>query len=115
MGATPHNIEATVNNTAAVKNVRRLPTRSANRPAGISRAANTIVYALRIHESDEGAVEANCVLIDGKATNRIVVSRKTAKTARLVLASTIHGLRSRTTCSDIAAFIVPPWYRIEIV
>ena len=91
----PHSIDATVNSTAAVRNVRRRPTRSASRPAGISSAANTIVYALRTHDSDEGAVEANCALIDGKATNRIVVSRNTANTARLVLANTTHGLRSR--------------------
>ena len=83
-----------MNNTAAVRNVRRLPTRSASRPAGISNAANTIVYALRIHDSDDGAVDANCALIDGKATNKIVVSRNTANTARLVLANTTHGLRS---------------------
>jgi hypothetical protein len=29
-----------------------------------------MVYAFRIHDSEEGAVEANCVLMDGKATNK---------------------------------------------
>jgi hypothetical protein len=114
VGATPHSIEATVNNTAAVRNVRLLPTRSASRPAGISNAANTIVYAFRIHDSEEGAVEANCDLIDGKATNKIVVSRNTANTARLVLAKTTHGFRSVTGRSGIAGFIGTPRYRIEI-
>ena len=32
-------------------------------------------------------------MIDGKATNRIVVSRKTANMARLVEARTVHWLR----------------------
>jgi hypothetical protein len=102
-----------VNKTAAVRNVRLLPTRSASRPAGINNAANTIVYAFRIHDSDEGAVEANCALIDGNATNRIVVSRNTANTARLVLAKTTQGFLPVTARSGIAGFIGPPRYIIE--
>ncbi len=43
VGARPHSIEATVNSTAAARNVRRLPIRSASRPAGMSSAANTMV------------------------------------------------------------------------
>ena len=43
VGATPHSIDAIVNRTAAARNVRRRPMRSASRPAGISSAANTIV------------------------------------------------------------------------
>jgi hypothetical protein len=43
--------------------------------------------------------------MEGKATNKMVVSRNTANTARLVLARTIQGLRSRgvsgTTDSDV--------------
>src|SRR5258706_9658628 len=92
VGATPHSIDATVNITAAVRNVRRLPTRSASRPAGINSAANTIVYAFRIHDSDDGAVEENCALIDGNATNKMAASRNTANTARPLPANTIHPL-----------------------
>jgi hypothetical protein len=62
-----------------------------------------MVYALRIHDSEEGAVDENSALIDGNATNKMVVSRKTANTARLVLASTIQGLRSGDAAAGIAA------------
>jgi hypothetical protein len=86
-------MDAIVKRTAAVRNVRRRPTRSASRPAGISSAANTIVYALRIQDSDDADAEEKPALIEGKATNKIVVSRNTANTARLVLANTTHGLR----------------------
>src|SRR5262245_48644217 len=94
VGATPQSIDARVKPTAAVRNVRRRPTRSASRPNGIRSAAKTIVYALRIHDSEDGELDENWALIEGKATKRIVVSRNTAKTARLVLPSTTHGLRS---------------------
>src|SRR5205085_2030184 len=92
-GARPHNIDAIVKPTAAVRKVRRRPTRSANRPNGMSSAANTLVYALRTHDSDDGDADENSALIEGNATNRIVVSRNTAKTARLVLPNTTHGFR----------------------
>jgi hypothetical protein len=63
-------------------------------------------------------VDENCALIDGKATNKIVVSRKTANTARLVLANTTHGLRSLAasvaTDSEVATRIVVPRYIIEL-
>ena len=42
-GARPHSIDAAVKMTTAVRNVRRRPTRSASRPAGIRSAAKTIV------------------------------------------------------------------------
>jgi hypothetical protein len=71
---------------------------------------------LRTHESVEESVEENCSLIDGKATNKIVVSRNTANTARLVLAKTTHGLWtfvSGAAGSGVVTCIVPPRYRIE--
>jgi hypothetical protein len=48
---------------------------------------------LRTHESVVGATVEKLAVIDGKATNRIVVSRKTANMARLVEARTVHWLR----------------------
>jgi hypothetical protein len=48
---------------------------------------------LSTHDIVEADVDGKLSLIDGKATNRIVVSRNTANTARLVLARTTHGLR----------------------
>ena len=93
VGARPHSIEARVNTTTAVRNVRRRPTRSARRPAGISKAAKTIVYAFSTHDSEEALTPLKSARIAGNATNRIVVSRKTAKIARLVETSTVHGLR----------------------
>src|SRR6185503_19798183 len=101
LGASPHSIDAIVKRTAAVRNVRRRPTRSASRPAGISRAANTIGYALRIQDSDDGDAEEKPALIEGKATNKIVVSRNAANTARLVLANTTHGLRGALVLPDL--------------
>ena len=40
----------------------------------------------------DGATDGKLRPIEGKATNRIVVSRNTANTAKLVLVSTTHGL-----------------------
>src|SRR5258706_15649863 len=93
-GAKPHNIDATVKRTTAPRKVRRRPTRSASRPPGTNSAANTIVYALSTHDSPDGLTELKSALMAGNATKRIVVSRNTANTARLVDVSTIHGLRA---------------------
>ena len=45
------------------------------------------------HERVDGLTSEKSARMAGKATKRIVVSRKTANTARLVEASTAHGLR----------------------
>ena len=55
-----------MNTTTATRNVRRRPTRSASRPAGMSSAAKTIVYAFRTHDSDDGADVEKSARIDGK-------------------------------------------------
>lgn len=91
-GAIPHNIEAKVKMTTALRNSRRRPIRSASRPAGISAAANTIVYAFSTHDRAAVLVPLKVRLIEGKATYKMVVSRKTAKTEQPVAMSTIHWL-----------------------
>ena len=48
---------------------------------------------MRTHESVVGETVEKLAVIDGKATNRMVVSRKTANMARLVEARTVHWLR----------------------
>ena len=57
----------------------------------MSVAANTIVYAFRTHDRVVGRTDAKSRPIAVNATNKIVVSRNTANTARLVTASTAHG------------------------
>ena len=64
-------------------------------------AANTIVYEFRTHDSVEGLTLEKSARIDGKATNRIVVSRSTANTARLVEASTADGLWEPRTPDEL--------------
>ncbi len=63
----------------------------------MSRAANTIVYALSTHDMVVVLTSEKLALIDGNATNRIEVSRNTATTARLVDVSTVHSLKVRVT------------------
>src|SRR5215207_7481597 len=91
LGARPHRAEATVNTATDTRKHRRRPTRSAIRPAGTRAAANTIVYAFSTHDSEPRLTSGNERTRSGKATNRIVVSRKTAKTDRVVTASTTQG------------------------
>src|SRR5689334_18576354 len=81
VGATPHAIDAAVKAVEPTRNTRRWPTRSATFPAGMRSAANTIVYALSTHESSDGVLVAKSREMAGKATYRIVVSRKVASVA----------------------------------
>ena len=97
VGASPHSTDAPVKITTAVRKVLRRPTRSASRPAGMSSAANTIVYALSTHDIVVVLTSEKLALIDGNATNKIEVSRNTATTARLVEVRTVHSLTGRAT------------------
>src|SRR5262249_13177854 len=90
--ASAHSADDAVKIAAPHRNTRLRPTRSATRPAVTSSAPNTIVYALRTHERSAFEAVANVSRISGNATYRIVVSSETANTARLVSASTRHGL-----------------------
>src|SRR5262249_50949226 len=90
-GASPHSADAAVNAMTAARKVRRRPIRSESRPAGMSSAANTMVYALSTHDSDDVSTDEKSAPIAENATNRIVVSRNTANVARLVENSTTQG------------------------
>ena len=74
-GAVAHSTEPSVNAAMPARNSRRPPTTSASRPPGTSSAANTIPYALRIHESPASVVPANDARTSGNATLTIVASR----------------------------------------
>ena len=45
-GASPHSTDPTLNPASPARNTRRRPSRSAQRPAGTSTAASTIVHAV---------------------------------------------------------------------
>ncbi len=101
VGASPHAIEAMVNAVDPVRKVRRCPSRSATLPAGINNAANTIVYAFNTQESVDADADPNVSEMLGKATKRIVVSRKVAKVASDAMASVSRLRRSEATSSSV--------------
>ncbi len=90
VGARPAAAEAARNVSRPAMNIRRRPTRSATRPAGTSSAANTMLYAVRIHDSPASEVSLNDARMSGKAMLTIVTSRKLMKTATDVTARTCH-------------------------
>ena len=74
-GAVAHSSDPAVNAARPARNSRRPPTTSANRPPGTSSAANTIAYALRIHERPASVAPANDARTSGNAMLTIVASR----------------------------------------
>ena len=56
------------------------------------------------HDTVDGPADAKVELIAGNATNPIVVSRNTAKTARLVEVSTTQGLRSHAGVTAMSSY-----------
>src|SRR3954464_13399183 len=87
-GARPQSREPTVNTASPATSARRRPTRSAHRPAGTSTAANTIVYALRIHDSAPSPAPAYFSPIEGKARLTMNRSRLDMNTAMANTATT---------------------------
>ena len=79
VGASPQAAEATVNRARPQRNTDLRPQRSASRPAGTRRAANTSVYPDSTHDMAVVLTSGNDALMSVKATKRICVSRKTMK------------------------------------
>ena len=94
VGASPQAMDAIVNSVEPARKARRWPNRSAILPAGIRSAANTIVYALRTHDSVVGEALENVAEMSGNATYRIVVSRNVARVASDATASVTRSCRS---------------------
>jgi hypothetical protein len=86
--AAPQTAEAARKTNVPRKKKRRLPKRSASRPAGISAAANTMLYALRIQESRLSEAVGNDARMSGNAMLTIVTSRKLMNTAIAVTSRT---------------------------
>ncbi len=59
LGATPHNADDAVKTARPQRNRRLRPTRSATRPATMSRAPKTTVYAFSTQESCASVAPAN--------------------------------------------------------
>ncbi len=91
-GARPPSADAAVNSAIAARNTRRRPMRSASTPAGTRHAANTMVYAFSTHDRVEVLASGKAWASDENATKRIVVSRKTAKTAVPATSRTARSL-----------------------
>jgi hypothetical protein len=70
-----------VKSARPVTSARRRPTWSAQRPAGISTAANTIVYALRTHERESRPIPGDSCAIEGNARLTMKRSRLDMNTA----------------------------------
>src|SRR3954464_8854368 len=87
-GARPQSSDPPVNTASPATKARRRPTRSPHRPAGISTAANTIVYALRIHDSAPRSAPANSSPIEGNARLTMNRSRLDMNTAMANTATT---------------------------
>src|SRR5690242_3183256 len=72
-------------------NMRRRPTRSAIRPAATRNAANTMLYAFRIHDSEEIEVPGNDLAMLGNAMLTIVASTNATAAPRDAITSTVTG------------------------
>jgi hypothetical protein len=59
---------------------------------------------LSTHDTVDGPADAKVSLMAGNDTKPMVVSRKTANTARLVEVSTTHGLRSFAGVTAIVSY-----------
>ena len=75
VGAVAQSTDPAVNAARPARNRRRPPSTSANRPPGTSSAANTIPYALRIHDRPASVAPSNEARTSGNATLTIVASR----------------------------------------
>src|SRR5688572_21803031 len=84
----PQSNDPPVNTASPATRVLRRPTRSAHRPAGTSTAANTIVYALRIHDSEPSSAPAYSSPIEGNARLTMNRSRLDMNTAMASTATT---------------------------
>jgi hypothetical protein len=94
----PQTTDAARKRNTPRKKKRRRPYRSASRPAGTRAAANTIVYALMIHESWASELSGNDVRMSGNAMLTIVTSRKLMNTPTDV---------TRSTCQRRANALLP--------
>jgi hypothetical protein len=72
------------------RKLRLRPRRSADRPNGTSRAANTIAYAFRIHDSSASVLPVKSARMSGKAMFTMNMSRLLMNTAVDTTASTFH-------------------------
>ena len=89
-GAAADRAEATVKIARPATKLRLRPSRSAVRPAGTSRAAKTIAYALRIHESDARLVPPKSRSMAGNAMFTMKRSRLAMNTAADTTIRTRH-------------------------
>src|SRR5688572_16734307 len=84
----PQSNDPPVNTASPATRVLRRPTRSAHRPAGTSTAANTIVYALRIQDSEPSSAPEYSSPIEGNARLTMNRSRLDMNTAMASTATT---------------------------
>src|SRR6185436_8708314 len=88
-GAAAHAADAAVKRLMPIRNARFRPVRSAQRPAGISSAANTIAYAFRIHERLARLVPAKSRWMSGNAMLTMNRSRLATNTPTETMAATL--------------------------
>jgi hypothetical protein len=87
----------------ATAKTRRRPSRSASRPAGTRKAANTMLYALSTHESEPRLLPENDVLIAGNATLTIVASRNASSAPSDATSSACRASNRRRAAAPAGA------------
>ncbi len=103
-GATAHPSEARPKMTRPARKQPRRPMVSATRPPGSSRAASTIAYASRIHETSDSVAGAKSCRSTGSAILTTQRSRMMTNWAADTTASTPHRrLVSRPACAGASA------------
>ena len=95
LGARPHSAEEMVKTATPERNSLRRPNRSASRPDTTRKAANTMLYALKIHDRVDSVESANERWIDGNAIFTIVESTNSMNTPSEATASTACRLTAR--------------------
>ncbi len=102
-GAMAQRTDAIVKSVTPLMKARLRPSRSARRPETTRNAANTMLYALRIHESVEMVDSGNDSRMLGNATLTIVASRKARNAPNEATRRTVRDeTRGRTLVSGSA-------------